>query len=120
MQLKIIGIRSSGSISDERVVLKAEGDGDIGRYMTFVATRLRPQTISARLENPFWLPEFQVKNNDLIIVYTKEGRMSTVNNSDRSQSHFFYRGEKDSLFGSKEKVPMIVEIVHWSTSEVRY
>ena len=46
MKLRIVGIRDAGNISEERVVLIAEGDGDIGRFLLASSREMSENMVS--------------------------------------------------------------------------
>ena len=120
MKLRFIGIRGVGNLDEERIVFIVDGEGDVGRFLTLVSSRIAPDTISAKLIAPYWFPEKKVKDKDLVVVYTKNGRLSTTENADKSQSHFFYRGEESPLFVDGDKCAVVFEIAGWSTTDKRY
>ena len=120
MKLRIVGIRDAGNFSEERVVLIAEGDGDIGRFLLASSREINENMVSSRLRAVYWIPDRQVKNGDMIVVYTRAGKNNSVENTDHSHSHFFYRGETAAVYGGENDCVVVMEIGTWVTSKSRY
>lgn len=91
MNVVINTIADKGSIQNERVVVKALVDVDIGRYGIF-RTGKSATGITNSVYNTYWFPDRQVRAGDLIVLYTKAGVYSVKRNLDGSDAHFYYWG----------------------------
>ena len=119
MRLKIIGIRDAGKLQDERVVFNVEGDGNVGRYVVMISHVTDEKRISAKVMDPYWFPDKEVKNGDLIVLYTKAGQYNCVQNKDMSRSHFFYQGLIAPLHANSDSCVVLMDSVPWSYSSTR-
>ena len=119
MILRIVGIRDAGIFDKERALFFVEEEGDLGRYITATSIDLG-ESISSSISNPMWFPDKKVKAGDLIVVYTKNGRNTSVNNADKSKSWFFYRGSKGPLFADSSTSIVVFEISNWLSSIKRF
>lgn len=119
MKLKIIGIRDAGKFQDERVVFKVEGDGNIGRYIAMVSRITGENKISSKVTAPYWFIDKEVKNDDLVVLYTKIGQYNSVENKDKSHSHFFYQGQTSPLYTNSDSCVVLMDSDPWSYSSTR-
>lgn len=91
MKLEIKYIKDRGT-TDERVVLVANEDCDIGKYFVFTTKKNAEKIVYSNLKQPYWFPDKVVKKGDLVILYTKSGTSSFKENEGGNTSHFYYRG----------------------------
>jgi len=119
MRLKILGIRGAGDLKEERVVFEVEGDGNVGRSVVMTSRVTGENTVSSRVSAPYWFIDKDVKNGDLVVLYTKEGSYNCVENKDKSHSHFFYQGIKESLYQTPESCVVLMESTPWFYSSRR-
>ncbi len=119
MKLKIIGIRDAGKLQDERVLFEAEGDGNVGRYIVMISRLIGENTISSRVQHPYWFADKEVKSGDLVVLYTKIGQYNSVENNNKSRSHFFYQGLEAPLHASADSCVVLMDTAPWSFSSKR-
>lgn len=113
MDIKFKYIKDAGVLEKERVVYFAESDCDLGKYLLAESTILSNSKFSSKIQNIFWLPDWEVKKGDLIVVYSKEGTLHKVIDEDGSTIHFMYWG-LDSAHTQHVKSPCIVMFeVNW-------
>jgi hypothetical protein len=89
MRLKIQGLRDPGVLPQERLVLEAGQNGDIGSYAIFCTRLLSTGDVSSKVERTFWFPDKKVQAGDLIVLYTKKGTQHDRQNKDNTTTHFF-------------------------------
>jgi len=111
MKLEIKYIKDRGT-TDERVVLVANEDCDIGKYFVFTTRKNGEKIVYTALKQPYWFPDKVVKKGDLVILYTKTGSSSFKENKDGSSSHFYYRGISSPIL-TDNNFALLVEANTW-------
>lgn len=111
MSLEIKEIKYRGT-TEERVVIKAKLDCGIGDYLVVSSKKTSATAYSSTIKNPFWFPDKDVKQNDLVILYTKTGNNSVKENKDGTKSHFFYRNSSPIL--DTETAILLMKIANWT------
>lgn len=111
MKLEIKYIKDRGT-AEERVVLIANEDCDIGKYFVFTSKKIGEKISYTNLKKPFWFPDKFVKKGDLVILYTKAGSSSFKVNKDGSSSHFYYRGLSSPAL-MENQFALLVEANTW-------
>ncbi len=92
MDIKFKYIKDAGIFDKERIVYIVENDCDLGKYLVAESTILSNNKFSSKIQNVFWLPDWEVKKGDLVVIYSKEGTHHKVINDDGSVTHFMYWG----------------------------
>lgn len=111
MKVALKNIYGSGELERERIVLKALDDCDIGTYAILAARRgSTSQTVEGGpIAHCFWWPDKKVKEDDLIVLYTKKGTPSVKENVSGTTSHFFYWDLLEPVW-KQDRVAVLVEI----------
>ena len=113
MNLDITQIIAASELENERVVLQASADKNIGRALLLKARKTNDGGVSGgRIDSAYWIPDKQVKAKDLVVIYTKSGTKSEKQNPDGTTSHFFYWGFSAPAW-SAQTVPVIVDTGTW-------
>jgi hypothetical protein len=112
MKIKIINVKANGDLERERVVIKVLADDDIGHYI-LLDTTYNGNTVSNKIQHPYWVPDTEVKRDDLVVIYTKKGVDKTVKNSSDSNTHFLYRGLEKSIWNKDGDCAIIMDIKEW-------
>lgn len=97
MNLEIQSIKYRSDIDEERILLNVLENCNVGDYL-IVLTKKIGDSISIKMEKGFWFPNKEVKKSDLVVLYTKKGRMSEKDLSNGRKSHFFYWDQTQPLF----------------------
>jgi hypothetical protein len=111
MKLEIKYIKDKGT-SDERIVLIANEDCDIGRYFIFTSKKNEGRVVITSITQPYWFPDKLVKKGDLVILYTKGGTSTFKENQGGNVSHFYYRGISKPVL-TENDFALIVEANTW-------
>ncbi|KQN34312.1 hypothetical protein ASE92_11925 [Pedobacter sp. Leaf41] len=111
MKLEIRNVSDRGT-KEERVVLLAKEDCDIGKYLVFITRKNGESVIYTSLKEPYWFPDKVVSRGDLVILYTKKGTSSFKENKDNSKSHFYYRNLDTALL-TASNFAFIIEANTW-------
>ncbi|EKN5106719.1 TPA: hypothetical protein P0N76_000229 [Yersinia enterocolitica] len=118
MTIEIKYVKDAGDIKKERLVLKVVSDDQIGNYVTFDTTYFDDGTVSNSMRHSFWFPDREVKENDLIIVYTRNGQDSRVENKNGTTSHFFYMGLDKSIWNKDGDCAVLMKIASWQHKKI--
>lgn len=113
MTIEIKYAKDAGNIEKERLVLKATSDDEIGNYVLFDTTYLEDGRVSNEMRHSLWFPDREVRENDLIVVYTKAGKDSKLENKNGTSSHFFYMGLGNSIWNKNGDCAVIMKISSW-------
>ena len=114
MRIKINKIADAGVLNNERIVMKALSDADVGKYAVF-ESRYRDDSITTGVEDVFWFPDKEVSKGDYVVLYTKRGNQSEKTLRSGNKSHFFYWGSTSAKWGNTQTVPALLEIADWET-----
>lgn len=119
MSLKIKYVKDAGVIKDERIVLQAVRDCEIGIYLLFDTTYISEDSISNKLQHCFWFPDRSVQAGATIVVYSRSGNNSEKENQNGSQSYFYYWGLDRTLWNKDGDCAVLVEAKDWSFKRVK-
>ncbi|MDO8407788.1 MAG: hypothetical protein Q7S95_00940 [bacterium] len=118
MQLKVKKISDAGIYEKERIVLEVTSNTQIGNYFVLKSKRTAPGKISSIISEVFWLPDREVKKDDLVVIYSKLGKSSTKVNESGSTSYFFYLGKNLPVWNSKDDCALLLETADWNATFV--
>jgi hypothetical protein len=114
MNLKIRSFAKAGDIANERMILKAIRDLDVGDYAVLrsgIGTNREIPTSGRK--TAYWFPNVNVKAGDLVVLYTKVGTRSTKVIEGQHTAHFFYWGREDTLWGDGQFGAALLEVSDW-------
>lgn len=118
MNITIQGVRDAGNLEQERVVLKVSASTDAGKYVLVAGNTANDGMVSATVRRSYWLPDKPVKANDLIVLYSKDGKTNEKQNKNGTTSHFFYWGLKSSAWESNDAAAILMRIAEWEYNVV--
>ena len=118
MKLKIKYVKDAGNNSKERVVITVTNDTDVGWYVLADSTYISEEQISNKVRHTFWFPDKKVKSNDLVVVYTRSGTDSQIENKNGTTSHFFYMGLDKTIWNSNGDCALLLELSDWQFKKV--
>ena len=113
MDIQFYIVKDPGIAEKERVILKVTKDTDLGGYL--IATSKENEdnkTISSTLSNVLWLSDQKLKAGDLVVIYTKSGKVGKVSNKDGSTSYFYYWG-LTSPIGNNRRNTVVLFDTNW-------
>lgn len=113
MALRIEGIRQPGDLSRERIVLRADSDTDIGRYLILSARASNGKTLAGRIPNCYWFPDREIKAGDFVVLYSKAGTRNVKENDSGNASYFFYWGLDETLWDDDALSPVLMRVAIW-------
>ena len=112
MKLQIKHIKNRGE-ANERVVLIAKQDCEIGVFFIFTSARAEDGGVSSGVSHPYWIPDNKISTGDMVVIYTKDGTTGEKINSDGTKSYFYYRGISTPVFTDKDKICLLLESSQW-------
>ena len=92
MNIAIDYIKDSGNLDKERIVFAVKNDEQLGKYLIAESVLLENARFSAKLKNVFWFPDQELKQGDVVVLYTKTGNTNFSKNEDGSTTYFYYWG----------------------------
>lgn len=110
MIFDITSIADAENFEQERVVIKASAEGNIGRFAVFCANRSTTDSalaLSGDVPNTYWFSDRDVKAGDFIVLYTKAGTRSAKTTESGSTSYFFYWGCKAAIWTPKTRAVLV-------------
>lgn len=92
MNIAIDYIKDPGNLDKERIVFAVKNDEQLGKYLIAESVLLENARFSAKIKNTFWFPDQELKQGDVVVLYTKTGENNTNKNEDGSTTYFYYWG----------------------------
>lgn len=114
MKLQIRFVKDRGDIKNERIILKALGDTNVGSYIISDTTYYSENEISNELRHVFWIPDKEVEEGDLVVVYSKSGKNKTVKNKSGNSTHFFYWGLDRTVWNRDGDAAVLFSLSDWA------
>lgn len=112
--IRISQFAQPGEYYKERVILRATRDTDIGSLLLMCS----PDTPGGKIEGgnkiTYWFPDKQIKNDDLVVLYTKTGINSTKDLGEGRTAHFFYWGASQCMWGAGNSA-VLLSIEDWES-----
>jgi len=118
MNLKILSVKDQGDLENERVVLQALADCDIGKYIVFDTT-YDGDMISNELRHSYWFPDKDVKKGDKVVLYTKKGKDKEKSFEQGFKSHFFYWGLERTVWNKDEDCALLIRVAEYRAKGIR-
>jgi len=112
--LKLSNILGPGKFDNERLSFKVLRNCDLGEYAVFRVESLGDGSISTKVHNTYWFPEFKVKTGDTVVLYTKKSTSKVRESEEGSKIYFFYFGLKDAIWVG-QFTPVLAYVPQWDT-----
>ncbi|MBD8900009.1 hypothetical protein [Rhodanobacter sp. DHG33] len=115
MKLEIKSFGEAGNLEEERLVLHALDDVDIGNYVVLRSKRGASGTSpTSGSKDAYWFPDTTVKAGDLVIIYTRKGNSAKKELSGGRTAHFFYWHKSKPFWSSDAKnTAVLIETKTW-------
>ncbi len=114
MNLNISSFADAGNFDKERLVLKANVDLDIGKYAVFCTELSADKGATAGSKLAYWFPDEEIKANDLVVLYTKQGSSRKKELDAGRTAHFFYWGHDEALWEGTKNGAVVLQVMRWS------
>lgn len=113
MKLEVVSVHNHGNAAEERVLLRANEDCAIGRYLLADSTFLNSGKVSNRLRHLFWFPDKTIKKGELVSVRTGKGKNTEVTNQSGTKVHRFYWGLDTAVWNDEKDCAVLIEANTW-------
>ncbi|MCQ2336011.1 MAG: hypothetical protein MJ010_02375 [Paludibacteraceae bacterium] len=90
MKLDLLDIKDGGIVGQQRVVMVAYEDCDLGHYMLAITQKMSENSFSSKLSTIKWLNNIELKKGDIVVVYFKGGETKSKKNDSGSITYFLY------------------------------
>lgn len=115
MNLKLKSIADKGDLPNERLVISVLKDSNIGEFAVF-RTGLVNGEIQIGVTNTYWFPDKQLKAGDLVVLYSKTGKISEKKLERGNMAYFYYWGQSQALWKTSEKAAVLLHAPAWEAS----
>ena len=113
MNLEYVNVVSAGDLANERLVMKASVDLDVGLYLILLGANVGNDKIKSEAQQiSFWFPDKKIKSNDLVILYTKIGKTSEKTLDSGATARFYYWNLSEPIWVAGH-TPVIIEVKTW-------
>lgn len=81
-----------GSHENERILFNVTSACNLGNFLIALTRKIDQNNVSSKIEYPFWLNDAELKENDLVVVYTtrKDTGVKSLQNKSGSTSFFVF------------------------------
>jgi hypothetical protein len=107
MILKILGIADQDDQDEQRLVLKATKDGNLSEYAVVDNTFKEGGIPSNLHQHYFSFPDYEVKEGDQIVLYTRGGNSAPRQMDSGKMAHFFYWDLKISVWNPNDTAHLL-------------
>lgn len=81
-----------GSQENERILFNVSSSCNLGNFLIALSRKIDAHSVSSKIEHPFWLNDADLKEKDLVVIYTtrKEAGIKSLQNQSGSTSYFVF------------------------------
>jgi hypothetical protein len=115
MNLKLKSIADKGDPQKERLVIRVLNDTDVGEFLV-MRTGFVDDSVNIGVENTYWFPDKLVKAGDLIILYSRAGKIQEKALDRGGNAHFFYWGQSRAIWQSPNTGAVLAHAPVWESS----
>jgi hypothetical protein len=117
MELKILNIGDKGNLSDERIGFKVIKDCQLSNYIVVKTYEVNKSTFYHISDSAYWFLPQEVMENDKVVLYSKKGKNSIIENADGTKTYFFYWGLINPIFNTEKDKVVLVNANNWDMNE---
>lgn len=103
---------------NERLVLDVIKDCRLGRYVVLDTTYDNEGNVSNKNRHVYLFPTQALKKGDLVVLYSKKGENSTIENKNGSISYFYYWGLDSTVWNNEGDEALLLHIDDFEIKEV--
>jgi hypothetical protein len=115
MNLKLKSIADKGNLQKERLVIRVVNDTDVGDFIVLL-TGFFDDEVTIGVENTYWFPNKPVKAGDLVVLYSKVGKVKDRPLDWGGDVHFFYWGLASSIWDKSKIAAVLAHAPVWESS----
>ncbi|CRD54345.1 hypothetical protein [Stenotrophomonas indicatrix] len=112
-ELRLSSFADGGNLDKERLALNAKADLKVGDYAILLSKVSSTGKATSGAKQAFWFPDQDVKEGDVVILYTKKGVTATKDLSDGRIAHFFYWGMSEAIWTSDKVAAVVLKVEDW-------
>ena len=112
MRLAIQYVADRGHVAKERLILRVRADTDVGVYI-LIQSDFQGDSVTIATYHTYWFPYKAVKSGDLVVLYTKSGRINEKVVPDGRRVHFFYLGLDEPIWSGEDRAPVLLHAPEW-------
>lgn len=112
MKLKLRSIAAPGNFENERLILKALSDTDVGEYAVLWSGIGSLGGPTSGRKRAYWFPDADVSAGDTVVLYTKKGERSKKPLDAGGTAHFFYWGSETPLW-DENHCAVLIFVSEW-------
>ncbi|MFY7867162.1 hypothetical protein [Roseateles sp.] len=114
MNLKLRSVAGKGVAEEERLVIDVLRECELGEYAVFhTGFSVETGNVDIGVSNTFWFPNKEVRNGDLVVLYTKRGRSSEKALENGRKAYFFYWEKTGPLWSADDKAAVLLHAPEW-------
>lgn len=118
MKLNIRSIHNHGNAKEEYVVLDVTEDCKLQYYMLQDTTYTDDGKISSKLRHSYWMPSYEAKKGDEIILHTCTGKNKIPVRENGGKRFTFYWELDSSVWNDEGDCAVLFEIKTWKSTSV--
>lgn len=118
MKVSIRSIHNHGDAKEEYVVLDVNEDCKLQYYMLQDTTYTNNGNISSKLRHSYWLPSYDAKKGDEIIINTRSGKNLIPVREKGGKKFTFYWGLNSAVWNDEGDCVVLFEINTWKSMGV--
>jgi len=116
MELKILAISDKGNLLNERIGFKVLKKCQLKFFIVFKTKKANGGFIN-RSNDTYWFPSMDVNENDKVVLYTKKGTPSIIDNNDGTKTYFYYWDKENGLFKNEDEIIVLINANTWLINE---
>ncbi|EMJ0106369.1 TPA: hypothetical protein ACXE7R_004616 [Enterobacter cloacae] len=118
MKVSIRSIHNHGDAKEEYVVLDVIEDCKLQYYLLQDTTYTDDGYISSKLRHSYWMPSYDAKKGDEIILYTRPGK-NIIPDRDKGGKRFtLFWGVNSAVWNDEGDCAVLFEIKTWKSKGV--
>lgn len=115
MNLKLKSVADKGNPEKERLVIRVLNDAEVGDFLV-MRTGFVDEVVNIGVTKTYWFPNKSVKAGDLVVLYSKVGKISDKVQENGSTVHFFYWGETTALWNETDVAAVLAHAPVWESA----
>jgi hypothetical protein len=116
MRITGLTIADRGIPNRERVYFSLLVPGNLVNYGVFQTVKVNAGQVRALPSLAFWFTDRIAQAGDGVILYTCPGSDLKHLRPDGKANHFFYWGQKKTIFNNADACAVVFQIEDWTTS----
>jgi hypothetical protein len=113
MTIALRSIIGRGDLAKERITFRVEETTDVGDYAVLQCQAVE-ETLTTSVIKAYWFQYFKAEKGDLVVLYTKDGEMSSKALSTGKKAHFFYWGFESPIWDDDELAAVLLRAPQWT------